>query len=213
MTEDDRWALGKMFTGTRTPILEDDSYGLLRFEGEPNRTLFELSEKTCIYSTSFSLTIAPGLRVGVLIVPDELAGELAARANDTYISPALLSQATVFEFMRRGSFDPHVEQLNAKLKERRELVTAALEKHLPEAGFARPEGGIFLFLRLPLGTNAKGGARPRRGGDRACRRARPRAAEHAPAQLRRAGARRDRARHRAPRSRVPRARKPSDPDR
>jgi 2-aminoadipate transaminase len=156
MTEDERWALGKMFTGTRTPMLEDDTYGLLRYEGEPNRTLFELSEKTCIYSTSFSLTIAPGLRVGVFILPDDLAGELATSANGTYISPALLSQATVFEFMRRGNFDPHLEQLNAKLKERRDALIAALGKHLPEAGFALPEGGLFLFLRLPVGTYAKG---------------------------------------------------------
>jgi DNA-binding transcriptional MocR family regulator len=156
MSEDDRWALGKMFTRTGTPMLEDDTYGLLRYEGEPIRTLFELSEKTCIYSTSFSLTIAPGLRVGVFILPDSLAGELATSANSTYIAPALLSQATVFEFLRRGSFDPHVEQLNAKLKERRDALTAALAKHLPEAGYVRPEGGIFLFLRLPLGTDAKG---------------------------------------------------------
>ncbi len=156
MSEDDRWALGKLFTGTRTPILEDDTYGLLRYEGEPNRTLFELSEKTCIYSTSFSLTIAPGLRVGVFIVPDELAGELATSANGTYISPALLSQATVFEFMQRGGFEPHVERLNARLLERRDALIAALGKHLPEAGYTPPEGGIFLFLRLPLGTDAKG---------------------------------------------------------
>lgn len=156
MTEDERWALGKMFTGTRTAMLEDDTYGLLRFEGETNRTIFELSEKTSIYSTSFSLTIAPGLRVGVFIVPDDLAGELATRANDTYISPALLSQATIFEFMQRGNFDPHVEQLNVKLKERRDLLIAALGKHLPEAGYTPPEGGIYLFLRLPVGTNAKG---------------------------------------------------------
>ncbi len=156
MTEDERWALGKMFTVSRTPILEDDTYGLLRFEGEPNRTLFELSGKTCIYSTSFSLTIAPGLRVGVFIVPDDLAGELATSANGTYISPALLSQATVFEFMRRGGFEPHVERLNAKLMERRDALIAALEKHLPEAGYTPPQGGIFLLLRLPLGTSAKG---------------------------------------------------------
>ncbi|HEX4521469.1 MAG TPA: PLP-dependent aminotransferase family protein [Gaiellaceae bacterium] len=155
MSEDDRWALGKMFTRTGTPMLEDDTYGLLRFEGEPNRTLFELSEKTCMYSTSYSLTIAPGLRVGVFILPDDLAGELATKANSIYISPALLSQATVFEFIRRGSFAPHLEQLTAKLKERRDTLTAALSKHLPEAGYIPPEGGIFLFLRLPVGTNAK----------------------------------------------------------
>ncbi len=153
MTEDERWALRVLFARTGTPMLEDDTYGLLRYEGEPLRTLFEFSDRTCIYSSSFSATIAPGLRVGFFILPEEMAGRLTANANSTYISPALLGQATVFEFMRRGSLEPHLERLRARLRERRDLTIAALEKHLPEATWSRPLGGIYLFLRLPLGTD------------------------------------------------------------
>ncbi len=54
---------------------------------------------------------APGLRVGVWVLPNDLAAELSTSANDTYITPSLLSQATVFEYMRRGAFEPHLEEL------------------------------------------------------------------------------------------------------
>ena len=104
----------------RVPIVEDDSYGLLRFEGEPLPTMFELSRQTIVYSTSFSETIAPGLRVGVFVLTDELATELAAIANSIYIAPVLLAQATVFEFLQRGSFEPHLDWLNERLAERRD---------------------------------------------------------------------------------------------
>ena len=135
--------------------MEDDTLGLLRFEGERIQTLFEMSGQATIYSTSFSYTVAPGLRVGVWVLPNDLATELATGANDAYISPALLGQATIFELMRRGRFEPHLAQLISKLKERRNAVVAALSTHVPAASFVRPEGGIFVLLRLAPGTDAR----------------------------------------------------------
>jgi len=99
---------------------------------------------------------APGLRVGVWVLPNDLAAELSTRANDTYITPSLLGQATIFEFMRRGTFEPHLARLVEQLRARRDTMAAALEEHLPEQSFVRPEGGIFITLRLPPGTDAKG---------------------------------------------------------
>jgi len=152
---EERNRLGTMLLQRGTLILEDDSYGLLRYEGEPLPTMFELSERTIAYSTSFSHTIAPGLRVGVFVLPDELAAELAAKANSTYITPVLLGQATVFEFLQRGSFEPNLERLTSELGKRRDAMLAALEQHFAGSSWSRPEGGIFVLLRLPPGTNAK----------------------------------------------------------
>jgi DNA-binding transcriptional MocR family regulator len=137
--------------------IEDDSYGLLRFEGEPVPTLFDLTQGWSIYSASISQAVAPGLRVGVFILPDDLAGNLGTRANDTYITPALLAQATLFELMRREAFAPHVERLNASLLERRDALLAALEEHFGDVEgvtWTRPEGGIFVVLQLTPGTYA-----------------------------------------------------------
>jgi DNA-binding transcriptional MocR family regulator len=156
LTYEQRWELCRILLRAGIPVVEDDTFGPLRFEGERIPTLFEISGQATIYSTSFSYTVAPGLRVGAWVLPNELAAELSAGANDVYISPALLSQATVFELMRRGSFEPHLAELTEKLKERRDAMFAALAKHVPDTDFARPEGGIFVHLRLTPGTDAKG---------------------------------------------------------
>jgi 2-aminoadipate transaminase len=136
------------------PVLEDDPYGLVRYEGEPPPSLFDLEGgENVIYSSSFSKTIAPGVRVGWFVLPAGLARELETRAVDTYISPPFLTQATVHEFVRRGSFEPNVERVSGLLKARRDAMVAALDEHLPEAPRSRPEGGYFLWLDLPEGVD------------------------------------------------------------
>jgi DNA-binding transcriptional MocR family regulator len=135
-------------------IVEDDPYGLIRFEGEPQPSMFDLSEQAAIYTSSFSKTIAPGLRVGFYIFPESLAAPLIDRANSTYITPALLSQAVVYEFIRRGSFEPNLVRVNGLLKLRRDAMLAALEKHFSGARWSHPEGGYFVWLELPEGTDA-----------------------------------------------------------
>jgi DNA-binding transcriptional MocR family regulator len=130
-------------------LVEDDSYGLTRFEGETPPALFDLSGGRAVYSSSFSVTVAPGLRVGFFVLPDELAGQLAEVATSTYITPVLLAQATIHEFITRGSFEPHLVRLRVELKLRRDAMLAALEKHFAGATWSRPEGGLFVWLELP----------------------------------------------------------------
>ena len=127
----------------------------IRYEGEPQPSLFDLSGKTFIYSSSFSKTISPGLRVGWYILPEELAGEITEAAASTYITPVLLNQAIAFEFIRRGNFEPNLERVNGLLKARRDAMLAALEKHLSGCKWTRPEGGYFIWLEFPPGTLAK----------------------------------------------------------
>jgi DNA-binding transcriptional MocR family regulator len=135
-------------------VLEDDPYGLVRFDGEPQPTLFELSRGQTTYSSSFSKTVAPGVRVGYFVLGADLAAELAATANGTYISPVLLGQAMVHEFLRRGRFEPNLERINGLLRVRRDAMLAALERHLPDATWSRPAGGYFVWLQLPDGADA-----------------------------------------------------------
>ncbi len=136
-------------------LVEDDSFALTRFEGEREPALFDLARGRSVYGSSFSAAIAPGLRVGWLILPDELAAGVAARATATYISPALLGQATVFEFIRRGHLEPHLEALRERLRARRDALLAALAEHFPGAVWSRPEGGYFVWLELPSGTDGR----------------------------------------------------------
>jgi DNA-binding transcriptional MocR family regulator len=134
-------------------VLEDDPYGLVRFEGKAPPTVFELAGgENVVYSSSFSKTIAPGLRVGYLVLPERLAGELEAGAASAYITPALVPQATVYAFLRRGKLAPNLERVCGLLRARRDAMIAALERHLPEASWSMPEGGYFLWLELPRGV-------------------------------------------------------------
>jgi 2-aminoadipate transaminase len=136
------------------PVLEDDPYGLVRYDGEAPPTLFELDGgERVIYSSSFSKTIAPGLRVGYFVLPESLERELEALAVSTYITPVLLGQATVFEFLRRGDFEPNLERVHSLLGARRDAMLNALEQELPGSRWSRPEGGYFIWLELPPGND------------------------------------------------------------
>jgi DNA-binding transcriptional MocR family regulator len=129
-------------------VLEDDPYGLVRYEGDALPSLHELSGGATGYSSSFSKTIAPGLRVGWFVLPSDVAKHIEATATSTYITPVLLGQATVHEFISRGLFESNVERVVGLLRGRRDAMVAAVERDLPSARSTRPEGGYFLWLTL-----------------------------------------------------------------
>ena len=137
-------------------VLEDDPYGLVRYDGEPLPSLFELSEGDQIaYCSSFSKTVAPGLRVGWFVLPPQLAADVEALAVSTYISPPYLTQAMVLELLADQRFLPNVERVNGLLRVRRDAMLEALERDMPEdASWTRPDGGYFVWLDLPSGPPA-----------------------------------------------------------
>jgi 2-aminoadipate transaminase len=137
-------------------VLEDDPYGLVRYEGDPPPTLFELDGgEHVVYSSSFSKTVAPGVRVGYFVLPASLEQELEQLAVSTYITPVLLAQATVYEFLRRGRFEPNLERVRGLLRSRRDAMLEALAEELDDrARWSRPEGGYFVWLDLSEDVDA-----------------------------------------------------------
>ncbi|HEY7793146.1 MAG TPA: PLP-dependent aminotransferase family protein [Gaiellaceae bacterium] len=133
------------------PVLEDDPYGLVRYEGEPPPSLYELEGGSLVtYASSFSKTVAPGVRVGWFVAPEELAARIEERAVSTYISPPFLTQATVFELIDRGAFEPNLERIRELLKARRDAMQRALASELDgNASWSEPQGGYFLWVDLP----------------------------------------------------------------
>jgi 2-aminoadipate transaminase len=131
-------------------VVEDDPYGLIRFEGAPVPSLHELEGgENVVYASSFSKTIAPGVRVGYYVMPAPLAAQVEALAVSTYITPPFMTQATVHEFLRRGNFESNVDRVNGLLRVRRDAMLGALDRHAPEgATWTRPEGGYFVWLDL-----------------------------------------------------------------
>jgi 2-aminoadipate transaminase len=137
-------------------IFEDDPYGLIRFEGDPQPTLFELARgEGVVHSSSFSKTIAPGVRVGYFVFPPQLAREIELLAVSTYITPVLLAEATVYEFVRSGRFEPNLERVRELLRTRRDAMLDGLESHFGgSATWSKPEGGYFLWVDFPGGVAA-----------------------------------------------------------
>jgi 2-aminoadipate transaminase len=155
LTEERRLRVVELAREHSLLVLEDDPYGLVRFEGPPLPSLFDLSEGEIAYSSSFSKTVAPGLRVGWFVLPEPLAKDIAATATSTYITPVLLGQATVHEFVSRGRFEPNLERVKGLLGARRDAMLEALDRELPALRTTRPDGGYFLWLELD-GVDAAG---------------------------------------------------------
>jgi 2-aminoadipate transaminase len=135
-------------------IFEDDPYVELRFEGESLPTMLSLGgAETVVYASSFSKTVCPGIRVGYLVGPADLIGRIRKLATNTYISPNMVAQSIVAEFCHSGAIERSIETVKAALRERRDATASALERHLPEARFVTPEGGYFLWVDLPEGSD------------------------------------------------------------
>ena len=155
MSEERRKQVVELAKSANVTLFEDDPYSLVRFDGEALPSLFDLTGKESIYSSSFSKTVSPGLRVGFFILPEELATEIADIATATYITPVLLAQATVHEFITRGLFEPNLKRVNSLIKARRDAMLDALEKNFSGASWTHPQGGYFIWLDLEPGTDAK----------------------------------------------------------
>ena len=137
-------------------VLEDDPYGEVRFQGEPLPTLHALDGgETVLRSSSFSKIISPGIRVGYFVLTPDVAAAVETVAANVYLTPSLVAQATVFEFLRRGNLEPNLERVRRLLGERRDAMLGALEDAFPAgAAWSRPEGGYFVWLDLPDGSDA-----------------------------------------------------------
>jgi 2-aminoadipate transaminase len=134
-------------------VFEDDPYVALRFEGTPLPTMLSMDGDTVVYASSFSKTVCPGIRVGYLVGPAELIARIVKIATSTYISPSMVSQAIVHKFCTSGALDSSIETVKRALCERARTLCEALRDKLPEARFVEPEGGYFLWLDLPKGTD------------------------------------------------------------
>ena len=142
---------------TGATIFEDDPYGLLRFEGEELPTLFELAGgEGILFLTSFSKTVAPGIRVGYLILPEDLVPAVEGYVLENYVSPSIFVEAALAEYVRAGRFEPNVERIRGELRIRRDAMIGALAREFPDGtGWSEPEGGYFLWLDFPPGVEAE----------------------------------------------------------
>jgi DNA-binding transcriptional MocR family regulator len=134
-------------------IFEDDPYVALRFSGESLPTMVSMDGERVVYASSFSKTVCPGIRVGYLVGPEDVIARVAKLATGTYISPNMVAQGIVYEFCVSGALDSSIETVKKALAERAKTLADALTAHIPDAKFVAPEGGYFMWVDLPEGTD------------------------------------------------------------
>jgi DNA-binding transcriptional MocR family regulator len=134
-------------------VFEDDPYVELRFSGETLPRMLSLEPERVVYASSFSKTVCPGIRVGYLVGPRELIAGIVKLATNTYISPNMVAQAIVYEFCASGAVERSIETVKTALTKRLRTLELALRRELPDAQFTPPEGGYFMWVTLPEGTD------------------------------------------------------------
>ena len=147
------------------PIIEDDPYGQLRFEGTHIPSIVVLDEKlhpqyghytgNVIYLSTFSKTLAPGLRLAWVIAPPEVIRKLVTAKQGADLHTATFNQVVAYEVGRGGFIDNHVQHIRKVYCERRDTMLDALEEHMP-AGvhWTHPQGGLFLWITVPEQLNS-----------------------------------------------------------
>jgi 2-aminoadipate transaminase len=134
-------------------VFEDDPYVELRFSGERLPTMRSMDPESVVYASSFSKTVAPGIRVGYLVGPRPVIAQIEKLATSTYISPNMVAQGIVNQFVRSGAIDRSVETVKNALRERVRVLGESLRREIPDARFTEPEGGYFMWVELPRGTD------------------------------------------------------------
>src|SRR5438270_991368 len=149
------------------PIIEDDPYGQLRYEGEHLPPLVVLdrgnlrrdngySLGNVIYLSTFSKTLAPGLRLGWIVAPPDVIGKLVQLKQGADLHTSTFTQMVAYEVVRDGFLDQHVKKIRKVYRERRDVMLQALSEYFPpEVTWTHPQGGLFLWVTLPEGMNSQ----------------------------------------------------------
>jgi len=133
------------------PIVEDDPYGELRFEGEAPPSLRSLWPEGVIYLGTFSKILAPGFRLGWIVTPEELFDEVVFGKQPTDLHTSTATQMATYEVCRQDGFlEGHIETIRETYRHRRNVMLEAIEEHFPDVcRWTRPEGGLFVWAEVP----------------------------------------------------------------
>lgn len=154
LTLERRTAIVKAAAKYGIPIVEDDPYGELRFEGEDITPIVVLHKENVIYLSTFSKTLAPGIRLGWVVGPEKIVRKIVQAKQATDLHTSTFIQMITHDIMRRGILKAHSRVIKAAYGERRHIMTSSMEEHFPQGvTWTKPVGGLFLWVRTPEHLN------------------------------------------------------------
>jgi len=148
------------------PIVEDDPYGQLRYEGEHLPAVMVLDSKerencgacylgNVIYTSTFSKILAPGIRLAWVIAPPEVIEKLVQAKQGSDLHTSTFNQIVAYEASKGGFLDEHISLIKEVYKERRDLMMASMDGYFPPGvDWTHPEGGLFTWVKMPENLNA-----------------------------------------------------------
>lgn len=150
-----REEVARLVVAGDTVLVEDDPYGELRFRGTPPDPIARHADEQTVLLGSFSKTVAPGLRMGWMVVPEWLRQPLLVAKQAADLHSNHLSQRTLVHLLGSLDHDRHLAGINTTYEARLRAMEAAIDELLPGVERTRPDGGMFLWLTLPVGSTAR----------------------------------------------------------
>jgi 2-aminoadipate transaminase len=145
-----RQQLAQIAADLDLPVIEDDPYGELRYEGEDIPPICTIIPERTVYVGTFSKTMAPGLRLGWIVCPEVLMERFIQAKQGSDLHTGTLAQYVASDICERGLLKPHVRRLRKVYKERRDTMLDALAEFWPPgSSWTHPQGGLFLWARVP----------------------------------------------------------------
>ncbi len=145
-----RQALARIAADAGVLLVEDDPYGALAYRGEQLPTLHSLHPDGVVYMGSFSKVLAPGLRIGYVIAPEELHRKLVQAKQAADLHTPSFNQRIVHEVIKDGFLNEHIPQIRSLYADQCQAMLAALARYFPASvQWNEPLGGMFIWVKLP----------------------------------------------------------------
>jgi len=156
LSEERRVRLAALARKYNLVIIEDDPYGELRFEGEDLTPIWRLAPERTIYMSTFSKTLAPGIRLAWVVAPKPIIQRLVQAKQGADLNTGAFVQMVANDICQRGLLRQHVRRLRSVYRSRRDAMIEAMEEHFPDGvAWTPPQGGLFLWPRLPEPINTR----------------------------------------------------------
>ena len=134
-------------------VVEDDPYRKIRFAGESVPPVQALDDEGAVIGLgTFAKLVAPGLRLGWVIATPDIVERMAAMKADGGTCP--FTQRLLVEYCRAGRLEPEIRARVRTYRAHRDVMAQAVREHMPQASFVLPQGGYYLWLRLPEGVDS-----------------------------------------------------------